>query len=165
MASQFQQNLIRFYVLAGGLALCSSAFAQTSESLAERRLGIIKRTSPGIVLLDLPGEKRPVTAAPAPTNSPSPSSSAGTSSGASSGATAGPTSTNAPASTTAATPTKAAEAAAPQPAVLNRIFSALPAPSGRSLQDARRLDAPDQGVPLPFARPTPLPAAEPEVKR
>lgn len=32
-----------------------------------------------------------------------------------------------------------------------RWLSALPAPSGRPLQAARRLDAPDQGIPLPTA--------------
>ena len=171
MSPQFQRTSLWLCVLAGGMAAVSAASAEPSQSLAERRLSIIKRTSTGIVLIDLPGEQRPSAAAPArvvsgtsttasasASSSPSPSPS----SGATANAASGVPSNSAPAS---AAQTKPAEAAAPQPAVLNRFFSSMPAPSGRSLQDARRLDAPDQGIALPFGRPAALPAAEPEVKR
>ena len=169
MSPLIQRTSLWLCVLAGGMAAVSAASAEPSQSLAERRLSIIKRTSTGIVLIDLPGEQRPSAAAPAPvvsgtstTASASASSSPSPSPGATANAASGVPSNSAPAS---AAQTKPADAAAPQPAVLNRFFSSMPAPSGRSLQDARRLDAPDQGIALPFGRPAPLPAAEPEVKR
>ena len=167
MSPQFQRTSLWLCVLAGGMAAVSAASAEPSQSLAERRLSIIKRTSTGIVLIDLPGEQRPSAAAPAPvvsgtSTTASASASSSPSPGATANAASGVPSNSAPAS---AAQTKPADAAAPQPAVLNRFFSSMPAPSGRSLQDARRLDAPDQGIALPFGRPAPLPAAEPEVKR
>ncbi|OYT93407.1 MAG: hypothetical protein CFE43_03965 [Burkholderiales bacterium PBB3] len=150
------------------MAVSTSAFAEPTQSLAERRLSIIKRSSTGIVLIDLPSEQRPAAAAPAAataTATTNPSTPASTNSGV---AGASPTTTgvvSATSTASSASPAKSVEAAAPQPAVLNRFFSTMPAPSGRSLQQARRLDAPDQGVPLPFARPAPVPAAELDTKR
>ncbi|MBC7620043.1 MAG: hypothetical protein H7293_13865 [Candidatus Saccharibacteria bacterium] len=167
MSPLFQRTSLWFCVFAGGMAAFSAAAAEPSQSLAERRLSIIKRTSTGIVLIDLPGEQRPSAAAPAPvvsgtSTTASASAPSSPSPGATPNAAASVPSSSAPAS---AAQTKPAEVAAPQPAVLNRFFSSMPAPSGRSLQEARRLDAPDQGIALPFGRPAPLPAAEPEVKR
>lgn len=166
MSTRFQRTLVWFCMLAGGVAAYSSAFA---ESLAERRLSIIKRSSAGIVLLDLPSESRPAAQAPGTASAAalaSPTTAVTTDAAASpkpsTAATGAVTTSTASASAASAKP---AEAAAPQPAVLNRFFSTMPPASGRSLQDARRLDAPDQGVTLPFTRSTPAPAVEPDSKR
>ena len=162
MSSRFQRTSLWFCVLAGGLAAVSSAYAEPAQSLAERRLSIIKRSSSGIVLIDLPSEQRAamVAAGTTPATAPTTAGSATAATAASPQPSAAGTGT-----TANAAPAKTAEATTPQPAVLNRFFSTMPAPSGRSLQEARRLDAPDQGVLLPFARPTPQPAAEPDAKR
>ncbi len=107
----------------------ASVGAEPSQTLAEKRLGIIKGTSSGIVLFDF-GSAAPRAAASAP---------------------AGQVQTS---------ETKAAVAPAQEPAIGNRLFNALPPPSGKSLQSARRLDAPDQGVPLRTSR-----DVQPEAKR
>lgn len=116
------------------MAAQSAAAADSPPSLAEKRLNIIRGNAPGIVLLDLPKEQPAVPAPVAPPRAP---------------ATQGGTANAAAVAPSDAT--KPAEVANPSPPVLNRLFSAMPAPVGRPLRDARRLDAPDQGVPLPVA--------------
>lgn len=120
-----------FSVLLASQAL---VFAEPVQTLAEKRLSIIKGTSPGIVLFDF--DNAPRAAAPVATS------------------TSGTTGSTSPA--------VSAPAAAPQPTAASRFFSALPPPSGRSLQSARRLDAPDQGVALPTA--STMPPKEPAAK-
>ncbi len=95
-------------------AACST---EAKPTLEERRLSVIKGTTPGIVILDL-GSAR----------SPEPAASSNTASGA----------------------PPARDEAAPA-RWLPKWLSTLPAPSGRPLQAARRLDAPDQGIALPTA--------------
>jgi len=90
--------------------------AEAKQSLEEIRLGVIKGTTPGIVILDFGSTKSPAPAASA-----------------SAGVQAGPVE------------------AAPSASWASRWLSKLPLPSGRSLHDARRLDAPDQGIPVPTA--------------
>jgi len=101
-----------------GLVLVSQAAlaAEAKQSLEERRLGIIKGSTPGIVILDLRATKQAEPAASA-----------------SAGVEAKPA------------------VAAPQGSWASRWLGKLPPPSGRPLNDARRLDAPDQGIPLPTA--------------
>jgi hypothetical protein len=105
----------------GALALVLVSHAawstEAKPTLEERRLSVIKGTTPGIVILDL-GSAR----------SPEPAASSNTASGA----------------------PPARDEAAPA-RWLPKWLSTLPAPSGRPLQAARRLDAPDQGIPLPTA--------------
>lgn len=121
----------RFPLLAiGSIAMLVLAAADVAAqgTLAERRLALTKGTAPGKVLLEL---KRAETVADA---------------------------ASAPASAAASAPARANGAAAPtatEPPRRGGLFSALPAPSGRPLQAARRLDAPDQGIALPTARPAP----------
>ena len=52
---------------------------------------------------------------------------------------------------TSITPDAMPQMAAPQGSWASRWLGKLPPPSGRPLNDARRLDAPDQGIPLPTA--------------
>ncbi|OYU43867.1 MAG: hypothetical protein CFE44_16015 [Burkholderiales bacterium PBB4] len=149
-------------MLAGAVVASAAMAAEPPQSLAERRLSIIKRNSSGIVLLDLPSDARPAAAASTQPSAPAAATPPASASAASASTAATPTAVAQGTATTAgATP---GTAAAPQPAVLNRFFSTMPAPSGRSLQDARRLDAPDQGIALPFARTAPQPAAAPDAK-
>jgi hypothetical protein len=106
--------------LATVLLLLASQAAWSAEAkptLEEKRLGVIRGTTPGIVIFDFGAAKK--TEPPASSNA---------------GAEARP----------------ASEAAAPA-GWRPKWLSALPAPSGRSLQAARRLDAPDQGIALPTA--------------
>lgn len=119
-------------LLALGLGSATGALAQ--GSLAERRLAITKGTAPGKLLIEAPG----VTASAA-------------ASAAASGAAAG--------SATSPVPTSAAAAAsgAAAPARRTGWFSALPPPSGRPLQAARRVDAPDQGIVIKSAQPASAP--------
>lgn len=106
-----------FTVLALVLVSQAAWSTEAKPTLQERRLSVIKGTTPGIVILDL-GSAR------------------GAEPAASSGIPAG-----APPARDEATPTR----------WLPTWLSALPPPSGRPLQAARRLDAPDQGIPLPTA--------------
>ncbi len=119
-------------LLALGLGSATGALAQ--GSLAERRLAITKGTAPGKLLIEAPGVAASATAsAPA------------------SGAAAG--------SATSPMPTSAAAAAsgAAAPARRTGWFSALPPPSGRPMQAARRADAPDQGIVIKSAQPASAP--------
>jgi hypothetical protein len=118
-------------LLALGLGSATGALAQ--GSLAERRLAITKGTAPGKLLIEAPGVAASATAsAPA------------------SGAAARSATSPVPTSTAAA----ASGAAAPARA---GWFSALPPPSGRPLQAARRSDAPDQGIVIKSAQPASAP--------
>ena len=90
--------------------------AEAKQSLEQSRLGVIKGTTPGIVILDLGATQR---AEPA-------------------------------ASASVAMEAKPTEVV-PQASWASKWLSRLPPPSGRSLNDARRLDAPDQGIPVPTA--------------
>lgn len=148
-----RSNLIHHAVYLAALAVfCQSATAaEPTQSLAEKRLGIIKGTTPGIVIIDF--DKKPATTAPAPA-----STTATATAGNASSTTATTTATTAV--TTAVDPKASSAIVADQP-IVNRLFSALPPPSGRSLQSARRLDAPDQGIALPTARAASQPQAEP----
>lgn len=108
---------------------CASQSAMSSgdkQSLQERRLGVIKGTTPGILILDLGSAKA---AAPAVAAS-------------------------------AAVEGRPAEAAS-QADWRPKWLSNLPPPSGRSLNAARRLDAPDQGIPVPTAASASQPAQGP----
>lgn len=129
----------------------SSVLAQPSQSLAEKRLGIIKGTTPGIVLFDF-GATPPRAAAFAPAPAPA---GVGTSANVGSGTTGQAKPSD----------TKASDAPAYQPPIGNRLLSNLPPPSGKSLQSARRLDAPDQGIQLRTTRDEPQTPAEPATKR
>jgi hypothetical protein len=115
-------------LLALGLGSTTGALAQ--GSLAERRLAITKGTAQGKLLIEAPG----VTAS-------APASGAAASSAAS------------PVPTSAA----AAASGAAAPARRTGWFSALPPPSGRPLQAARRFDAPDQGIVIKSAQPASAP--------
>jgi hypothetical protein len=114
-------------LLALGLGSSTGALAQ--GSLAERRLAITKGTAPGKLLIEAPGVAA---------------------SAAASGAAARSATSPVPTSTAAA----ASGAAAPARA---GWFSALPPPSGRPLQAARRADAPDQGIVIKSAQPASAP--------
>jgi hypothetical protein len=118
----------------------SAVYAEPSQSLADKRLSIFKGESKGIVLFGSDAAPRPAASAPARS---------------------GTTGTGAVAAGADATPAEAAQPAATG----SRFLSSLPPPSGRSLQSARRLDAPDQGVALPTARAASQPQAEPAAKR
>jgi hypothetical protein len=106
-------------VLALSLALAGHTAwaAEAKPTLEEKRLSVIKGTTPGIVILDLGSAK-----------STEPAASSNTAVG--------------------ALPARDEAASARW---LPKWLSTLPAPSGRPLQAARRLDAPDQGIPLPTA--------------
>jgi hypothetical protein len=114
-------------LLALGLGSSTGALAQ--GSLAERRLAITKGTAPGKLLIEAPGVAA---------------------SAAASGAAARSATSPVPTSTAAA----ASGAAAPARA---GWFSALPPPSGRPMQAARRADAPDQGIVIKSAQPASAP--------
>ena len=121
--------------------------AEPSQSLAEKRLSIFRGTTPGIVIMDF-GTTPPAAASkPASVSEPK------------------HTETGPEARTGAAAEANSTGAAAAQPAAAPSFLSALPPPSGRSLQSARRLDAPDQGIVIPTASTTPQPSAEPATKR
>lgn len=113
------------------LLLAAPLLAQAQGSLAEQRQAITKGTAPGKVLIEAPARsdraERPADAA-----------SAAPPAGA-----AGP-----------AGPAVVAPPSAPaRPGLLGR----LPPPSGRSLADSRRLDAPDQGIVVKPATPASAP--------
>lgn len=95
--------------------------AEANQPLHERRLGVIKGTTPGIVILEF--GRTPNTAAAA-------SAVAGGEPGRSE---------------------IKPDASASQPGWASRWLGKLPPPSGRPLNDARRLDAPDQGIAVPSA--------------
>ena len=127
-------------LLALTLTTLSSAFAdEPSPSLYARRLGIIKGTSKGVVLWEsdkLEHAPAAAIAAPAPADS-----------------------------RRAATADSTPGAAAPEPPLKSRFLSPLPPPSGRSMNDARRLGAPGGGIQVPTAHKTASePQAEPAVK-
>ncbi len=151
----FRSPLVHRAICLAALALVSQSVtaAEPTQSLAEKRLGIIKGTTPGIVIIDF--DKKPATTAPAPA-----STTATATAGNASSTTATTTTTATTAVTTAVDPKASSAMVADQP-IVNRFFSALPPPSGRSLQSARRLDAPDQGIALPTARAASQPQAEP----
>ena len=136
MQSRSQLSRLGVYLLAPLWVAHAAVYAEPSQSLAERRLGLIKGTTSGIVLFDF-GSAAPRTAASAPAGDK--------------------TTGQAQASETKAT------AAAQEPAIGNQLLNALPPPTGRSLQSARRLDAPDQGVTLRTSRD--VPQTEPAAKR
>ena len=121
---------IHYLVCSVALTMASHPIlaAEPSQSLAEKRLSIIKGTTPGIVIVDF--AKKPRQASSASTN---PAVGSGT------------------------------ESAAVQASVPG-FLNALPPPSGRSLQSARRMDAADQGIVLPTARTASQPRSEPAAK-
>jgi len=122
--------------LLAALVLTAPLLAQAQGSLAERRQAITKGTAPGKVLIEAPtrGDRadRPADAASAapPAGAAVPAGPAG-----------------------AAGPAMAAPAAPARAGLLSR----LPPPSGRSLADSRRLDAPDQGIVVKPATPASAP--------
>ena len=137
MQSRSQLSRLGVYLLAPLWVAHAAVYAEPSQSLAERRLGLIKGTTSGIVLFDF-GNAAPRAAASALAGDK----------------TVGQAQTS---------ETKATTAAAQEPAIGNQLLNALPPPTGRSLQSARRLDAPDQGVTLRTSRD--VPQAEPAAKR
>lgn len=102
--------------------------AEERQTLQERRLGVIKGTAPGIVILDFEPARSIAAASAAST----------------------PAQRRPAHDTTTAAPAAAASAV-PKPTWAARWFNALPPPSGRPLHEARRLAAPDQGVVVPTA--------------
>lgn len=114
-------------VLTGALLLAMLAPAQ-AESLYEKRLAIIKGTSPGITLI---GPASKPTSDAAGSNPTGPAASA-----------------PAPSTSTAAQ-TAPSEPEEPGKSWLQRLNAP---PSGKSLAEAKRLDAPDQGIRIPTAR-------------
>ncbi len=115
-------------LLAAALGIADAAAQGT---LAERRLAITKGTAPGKVLLELKRSEPAADAASAAASAALPTAAA-----------------PAPGK-----PATAPAAGAGAPRRSGGLFSALPPPSGRPLQAARKLDAPDQGIALPTARP------------
>ncbi|MBC7916230.1 MAG: hypothetical protein H7Y28_00330 [Rhodoferax sp.] len=111
---------------------------ERSQSLQERRLGLIKGTSKGVVIYEF-GKSEPATP-PAPTHA------------------------NAAANAEPAAKPSSATATAPQAPTTSGFLNALPPPSGRSLNAARRLDAPDQGLAIPTARDAAKAQTEPPSK-
>lgn len=124
------QPLCLFAVL---LASQSSVFAQEpSQSLYERRMGLIKGTSPGIVIYDPEKSQPPATpATPATTGTPA---------------------TPAPSSAKSETDSKSADPAVSQAPAKPGALSMRQLPSGRSLRDASHLGAVDGGIPVPTGR-------------
>ena len=122
-----------FFILVAAATFVAhiSVWAQASGSLYDSRQGVIKGTSPGIVVI------------PA-RNSPTAASAAAPSASAAGPATqpAGPKA-SAPAPASASAP-KAESAAAP-------LKWGEP-PSGQPLSAARRLDSPTVGIPIPFTQ-------------
>ena len=127
------------FLVALALSGQSLPAAEPTQSLAEKRLSIFKGTAPGIVIVDF--DKAPRAGASA-------QRSASTAHGTGDGAGTAADSKNH--DTTASEQTSG-----------SRFLSALPPPSGRSLQSARRLDAPDQGIAVPTAHSASQPLAEP----
>ena len=136
LSNAFHRSLFLVALALSGPSLLA---AEPTQSLAEKKLSIFRGTTPGIVIFDF--DKAPRGAASAPRNA---STANGTGDGAG---------TAADAKHPDVTP-------AEQPSG-SGVFSALPPPSGRSLQSARRLDAPDQGIVLPTARSASKPPEEP----
>jgi len=118
--------------LAAGSALAMHTLvlaAEPGRSLQERRLEVLNGTAPGIVLF---GSKRP------------PQAPAAAASSASAAGTARPAAlAQGEISASGAKPAAPASPAVP-------LFWAEP-PSGKALNDARRLDSPTQGIALPVA--------------
>lgn len=112
------------------LGLGSTAGALAQGSLAERRLAITKGTAPGKLLIEAPGAAASAAAQGAAASSAS-----------------------------SPVPTGAAAAASGAASTARRAgwFNALPPPSGRPLQAARRADAPDQGIVIKSAQPASAP--------
>ncbi len=128
------------FLVALALSGPSILAAEPNQSLAEKRLSIFKGTAPGIVIFDFDRAPRATASAP---RSASDANGAGV-------------------GTSAAANAKSPDDAASEQTTRPRFLSALPAPSGRSLQTARRMDAPDQGIALPTARSASHPQAEPD---
>jgi hypothetical protein len=105
--------------------------AEVPGSPAEKRLAVVKGTTPGIPLL-------PVRRAGAGPDGAAP-----------------PSATPASAPAGAPAPASATEATAGTAFSLRRLLGGLSErlgpPTGRSLAEQKRLDAPDQGIPLPTA--------------
>ncbi len=116
-------GLQRGWCLRGWMLLALMLSSQTiwsseaTPTLQDKRLAVIRGTTPGIVIFDFGVAKQ----------------------------------AGSPASASAASADQPASQAAVAAGWRPRWLSALPAPSGKSLQEARRLDAPDQGIPLPTA--------------
>ena len=142
LSTPFHRSLL---VVALALSGQSILAAEPTQSLAEKRLSIFRGTTPGIVIFDF--DKAPRAAASAPRSA---SASAANGAGDGTGNGAG-----------TATDAKNPDVTAAEQPSGSGFFSALPPPSGRSLQSARRLDAPDQGIVLPTARSASQPPAEP----
>ncbi len=185
MPTNISKNTLRAGWLALALVAHNAAWAEPpSESLEARRLSIIKGTSKGVVLFDFPAAARPAAAASATTTSTANTDATATAPTNATAPTSATALTNAPAaanatvrvppavSALAATPAPTkqaatATAALPAPApqaeasssLGSRFFSLLPPPSGRSIQSAKRLNAPDQGIAIPTAQSVSEPAA------
>lgn len=119
------QSLCLFAVMLASQSIVSAQ--EPSQSLQERRLGIINGTAPGIFIY-----KPQQSAAPAPTSSQSAAS--------------------APTSSQSAAVTKPSADSVPQAPSQSGFLSTLPPPSGRSLSSANRLGAVDGGIVLPTAK-------------
>jgi hypothetical protein len=134
------RNFLPLCLLAPVLASLPGAYAdEPAPSLYERRLGILKGTSKGIVVYE--PEK------PAP-----PSTSTVTSANGKAEVRADVRVDVPPVAT-----------AAPTPAA-SKFLNSLPPPSGRSMADAQRLGAVNGGIPLTTARSIAQPTAEPAAK-
>jgi len=131
-----------FLILAAASTLATYPLvrAQSSGSLYDSRLGVIKGTSPGIVIFDSKRSPQP----PAAAASSAPAAAASSASAAAGGA-------SQPAARKADTPV----AAAPTAPLAERAGALLRAwgdpPSGQPLNAAKRLDSPTQGITLPSA--------------
>lgn len=127
--SRLTQGLLAVAVLAG----CAQGPGQqaSGESLQDRRAAIHKGTAPGITIFSSPGSPwaRTNDAAPPPAGTPAPVASV---------------SSQQP---QASAPARAATGKAPG------LLSALPPPSGRPINDAKKLNRTDQGIPLPTHQP------------
>jgi hypothetical protein len=119
--------------------LCATQFSvsaqEPSPSLYEKRLGIQKGTSTGIVVYDF--EKSPRSTASTPPSAPSePQPEA-----------------------------KPSREPVPQPSSVSGFWSTAQPPSGRSLMTARRLGALNGGIPVPTVRKASEPKADPVAKQ
>jgi len=119
----------------------SVGFAQErSQSLYEKRLSIIRGTSPGTVIYG--GEK-----SPAPASGPAPAPVAAAS-----------------ANSKAQAESKPTAELVPEVSSKAGFLTAIQPPSGRSMNTARRLGTGDEGIRVPTARTASQPAENPVIK-
>jgi len=113
---------------------------ERSQSLYEKRLSMIRGTSPGIVIY---GAEKSAAPASAPATAPVAAAAA---------------------STKAQAESKPTAEGVPEASSKSGFLTAIQPPSGRSMSNARRLGTGDEGIRVPTARTALQPAADPVIK-